>query len=50
MQRHEANILKHLQPSQGSRNHRADQRLRCGGEVHLHGGGRAREEEAEQDR
>ena len=38
-----------MQPSQDPRNHHANPRLWRGGQVHIHGGGRAREEEAEQD-
>ena len=39
----------HLQPSKDQGDNRADPRLRSGGEVHFHDGGRPREEEAEQD-
>ena len=45
----EIEIGAHLQPPQDPRDHRPDPRLRRGGQVHLHGGGRAGEEEAQQD-
>ena len=38
-----------FQPPQNPRDHRADPQLRRGGQVRVHGGGRPREEEAEQD-